>query len=309
VGISDTLPGGAGPPETGGLQQSNQEVFVRIGNLGGRLVILTDVGAIDVERASGGQFGADPQQVYQRWAEFTAWAAAAEGSQEPYDSELLGAPAPAPRQSFGIGLNYREHAEEAGFAVPDQPSVFTKFPSCITGPYTDVALPPGGHTDWEVELVAVIGAEAWQVAEADGWSHVAGLCVGQDLSERIIQMASTPPQFSMGKSFPGFGPTGPWLVTIDEFADPDDLELGSAINGVQVQKSRTSNLIISVPQLVAKLSAVARLLPGDVIFTGTPAGVGQGRNPQRWLAPGDELVSYVEGIGELRQHFVTWSNS
>jgi 2,4-didehydro-3-deoxy-L-rhamnonate hydrolase len=132
---------------------------------------------------------------------------------------------------------------------------------------------------------------------------VAGLCVGQDLSERVTQMASKPPQFSMGKSFPGFGPTGPWLVTPDEFEDPDDLELGCSIDGLQMQKSRTSNLIISVPQLVAKLSSSVRLLPGDLIFTGTPAGVGQGRNPQRWLAPGEELVSYVEGIGELRQHF------
>jgi 2,4-didehydro-3-deoxy-L-rhamnonate hydrolase len=276
---------------------------VRIGNLDGRLVILTDAGAIDVELASGGRFGADPQAVYERWADFSVWAAAADGDPQPYDAALLGAPAPAPRQSFGIGLNYRDHAEESGFGVPEQPSVFTKFPSCITGPYGEVALPPAGHTDWEVELVAVIGAEAWRVAEADGWSHVAGLCVGQDLSERIIQMASQPPQFSLGKSFPGFGPTGPWLVTLDEFADPDDLELGCAINGEEVQKSRTSNLIISVPQLVAKLSAVARLLPGDVIFTGTPAGVGQGRKPQRWLAAGDELVSYIEGIGELRQRF------
>ena len=277
---------------------------MRIGNLDGRLVILTDAGAIDVEGASGGQFGADPQQVYQRWAEFTAWAAdSAQGGAEPYDKEHLGAPSPAPRQSFGIGLNYRDHADESGFGVPDQPSVFTKFPSCITGPYTDVDLPPGGHTDWEVELVAVIGAEAWHADEDAGWSYVAGLCVGQDISERIIQMASSPPQFSMGKSFPGFGPTGPWLITPDDFENPDDLELGCAINGEEVQKSRTSHLIISVPQLVAKLSAVVRLLPGDVIFTGTPAGVGQGRNPQRWLAPGDELVSYIEGIGELRQRF------
>jgi 2-keto-4-pentenoate hydratase/2-oxohepta-3-ene-1,7-dioic acid hydratase in catechol pathway len=278
---------------------------VRIGNLDGRLAILTGAGAaIDVERASEGRFGPDPQAVYDRWAEFIAWAPSAPGEAVRYDRELLGAPAPRPRQSFGIGLNYRDHADESGFGVPDQPSVFTKFPSCITGPETEVVLPSGGHTDWEVELVAVIGAEAWQAAEADGWGHVAGLCVGQDLSERITQMASKPPQFSLGKSFPGFGPTGPWLVTPDEFADPDDLELGCAINGEEVQKSRTRHLIISVPQLVARLSAITRLLPGDVIFTGTPAGVGQGRSPQRWLAPGDELVSYVERIGELRQRFV-----
>ena len=278
---------------------------MRIGNLDGRLVILTDNGALDVARASAGRFGPEPQAIYPRWQEFVGWAAdVSDAAAELYELDLLRAPAPAPRQSFGIGLNYRDHVTESGFAVPDQPSVFTKFPSCITGPYSDVALPPGGHTDWEVELVAVIGITARGVAEADAWRHVAGLTVGQDISERISQLAGSPPQFSLGKSFPGFGPTGPWLVTIDEFADPDDLELGCSVNGDQMQKARTSYLIISVPQLIAKLSAVVTLLPGDIIFTGTPAGVGMGREPQRWLAPGDELVSYVDGIGELRQRFV-----
>jgi 2-keto-4-pentenoate hydratase/2-oxohepta-3-ene-1,7-dioic acid hydratase in catechol pathway len=280
---------------------------VRIGNLDGRLVILTDAGALDVERASEGRFASDPQAVYQDWTGFAAWAAAADhGGAQPFDADRLGAPAPAPTQVFGIGLNYRDHAAESGMEVPDQLSVFTKFASCITGPFTEVALPPGGHTDWEVELVVVIGTRAWQVAGADSWSHVAGLTVGQDLSERILQLGSKPPQFSMGKSFPGFGPTGPWLVTLDEFADPDDLELGCSINGEDVQKSRTSNLIAPVPKIIATLSETVPLLPGDIIFTGTPAGVGMARNPQRWLAPGDDLVTYIEGIGELRQRFAAW---
>jgi 2-keto-4-pentenoate hydratase/2-oxohepta-3-ene-1,7-dioic acid hydratase in catechol pathway len=278
---------------------------VRVGNLAGRLVIVTDAGAIDVESASGGRFGPEAQAVYDRWAEFASWAAGADGAAaQPFEPTRLGAPAPAPRQSFGIGLNYRDHVAESGLATPDQPSVFTKFPSCITGPHSEVVLPPGGHTDWEVELVAVIGTTARHVPEADAWSHVAGLTVGQDISERISQLAGAPAQFSLGKSFPGFGPIGPWLVTVDEFANPDDLELGCSVNGDQMQKARTSYLIISVPQLIAKLSAVVTLLPGDIIFTGTPAGVGMGRDPQRWLAPGDEVVSYVEGIGELRQRFV-----
>jgi len=291
---------------------------VRIGNLDGRLVISTADGVLDVERGSGGRFGSDPDDIYDRWAEFTAWAAetGAAGSGaaamgrfevEPFDVALLDAPSPAPRQSFGIGLNYRDHVSESGFDVPEHPSVFTKFPSCITGPHGEIELPPGGHTDWEVELVAVIGARAYQVAAEDAWSYVAGLTVGQDVSERITQLAGSPPQFSVGKSFPRFGPTGPWLVTVDEFADPDDLELGCTINGEQMQKSRTSYLLIPVPQLIAKLSAVLTLLPGDVIFTGTPAGVGMGRSPQRWLAAGDELVSWVEGIGEMRHRFVSLS--
>ena len=278
---------------------------MRVGNLAGRLVIVTGAGAIDVESASGGRFGPEPQAVYDQWAEFAGWAASADAAAaQPYELAQLGAPAPAPRQSFGIGLNYRDHVAESGLTVPDQPSVFTKFPSCITGPHSDVVLPPGGHTDWEVELVAVIGTTARHVSEGAAWSHVAGLTVGQDISERISQLAGSPAQFSLGKSFPGFGPTGPWLVTVDEFANPDDLELGCSVNGDQMQKARTSYLIISVPQLIAKLSAVVTLLPGDIIFTGTPAGVGMGRNPQRWLAPGDEVVSYVEGIGELRQRFL-----
>jgi 2,4-didehydro-3-deoxy-L-rhamnonate hydrolase len=280
---------------------------VRIGNLDGRLVILTDAGALDVERASEGRFASDPQAVYQDWAGFAAWAAAADhGGAQPFGADRLGAPAPAPTQVFGIGLNYRDHAAESGMEVPDQLSVFTKFTSCITGPFTEVALPPGGHTDWEVELVVVIGTRAWQVTEADSWGHVAGLTVGQDISERILQLGSRPPQFSMGKSFPGFGPTGPWLVTLNEFANPDDLELGCSINGEDVQKSRTSNLIAPVPKIIATLSETVPLLPGDIIFTGTPAGVGMARDPQRWLAPGDDLVTYIEGIGELRQHFVAW---
>jgi 2-keto-4-pentenoate hydratase/2-oxohepta-3-ene-1,7-dioic acid hydratase in catechol pathway len=134
---------------------------------------------------------------------------------------------------------------------------------------------------------------------------VAGLTVGQDISERILQTEGPAPQFSMGKSFPGFAPMGPWVVTVDEFDNPDDLELGCAIDGEPMQHSRTSNLIFPVPQLIEGLSATLALLPGDVIFTGTPAGVGIGRNPQRWLQPGEELVSYITGIGELRQRFAS----
>jgi len=180
LGVAGQRAAGQALAERGISQRSIWEVYVRIGNLDGRLVILTGASAIDVEEVSAGRFGPDPQAVYQRWAEFTSWAPAAQDA-EPvlYDSELLGAPAPAPRQSFGIGLNYRDHADESGFGVPEQPSVFTKFPSCITGPYGDVVLPPGGHTDWEVELVAVIGTEAWHADPDAGWSYVAGLCVGQ----------------------------------------------------------------------------------------------------------------------------------
>jgi 2,4-diketo-3-deoxy-L-fuconate hydrolase len=152
--------------------------------------------------------------------------------------------------------------------------------------------------------VAVLGRRAYQVPVEDALSYVAGYAVGQDISERTLQMAATPPQFSLGKSLPGFGPIGPALVTLDEFDDPNDLEIGCAIDGEQVQLSRTSELIFSVPVLVSRLSAAIPLLPGDVIFTGTPSGVGLGRSPQRWLSDGEELVSHIEGIGEIRHRFV-----
>ena len=279
---------------------------MRTGNLSGRLVLLTDDGsAVDVERLSGGRFAADPQAIYARWDEFRAWAATVRlPAGTPFEARDLGAPAPAPRQILAVGLNYREHAAESGFEVPEGlPPVFTKFASSLTGPVTDVRLPVGGHTDWEVELVVVIGAPAYRIAEHDAWSHVAGLTVGQDLSERRVQLAGPAPQFSLGKSYPGFAPTGPCLVTPDALPDRDDLVLGCSINGEAVQKARTGELLMPVPALIARLSAVLPLYPGDILFTGTPAGVGLGRRPPRWLADGDELVSYVAGIGELRQTF------
>ncbi|MFF4357602.1 fumarylacetoacetate hydrolase family protein [Streptomyces sp. NPDC001604] len=282
---------------------------MRIANLAGRLVIVvpTPKGptAVDVEDATSGRFSSDPHSVYGRWDEFRSWAAEAElPPGRPFAVEELHAPSPTPSQVLAIGLNYREHAAETGHAVPDTPLLmFTKWPTCLTGPVTTVELSADGNTDWEVEVVAVIGRTARNVAPQDVWDHVAGLTVGQDLSERVIQMSGPLPQFSLGKSLPGFGPTGPWLITPDEFTNPDDLEFGCAVNGEEVQKGRTSDLVFSIPEMVAGLSRHIPLLPGDVLFTGTPSGVGVGRKPPRFLAPGDELVSYVEGIGELRQRF------
>ncbi len=283
---------------------------MRIANLEERLVVVTgDAGhelAYDVEKNSSGRFSADPQAVYEEWEAFTTWAATAQWEDgASLTAANLGSPVPTPRQVFAIGLNYSEHAAESGYDAPTSaPPVFTKFPSCITGPRGDIEMPLGGHVDWEVELVAVIGRHAHHVPVERGFDYIAGYTVGQDISERVLQMAAQPPQFSMGKSLPGFGPLGPWLVTLDEFADPDDLELGCEINGESVQLSRTSKLIFSVAALVANLSASTPLLPGDIIFTGTPSGVGVGRNPPRWLADGDVLTSHIEGIGELRHRFI-----
>jgi 2-keto-4-pentenoate hydratase/2-oxohepta-3-ene-1,7-dioic acid hydratase in catechol pathway len=276
---------------------------MRIANLSGRLSVIVGDRAVDVADASNSRFGPDVQDVYERFDEFRSWAASTSlPAGREFDRTDLRAPAPEPRQLLAIGLNYSEHAHESGFPAPPSPAVFTKFVTSITGPYGEVEL-PGGNVDWEVELVVVIGRRAHRVAAADAWSHIAGVTAGQDISERVLQMVGAVPQFSLAKSHPGFTPMGPWLVTPDEFDNPDDLELRCEIDGEQVQKGRSSDLIFSIPALIEKLSAVLPLLPGDVIFTGTPAGVGMGRSPQRFLQPGEVLTSSIEGIGELRQTF------
>jgi 2,4-didehydro-3-deoxy-L-rhamnonate hydrolase len=276
---------------------------MRLANVRGRWHILAAGGGIDVAAASAGRFPADALGLLERWAEFRDWAAAADpaGAVPVAPADLL-APVPRPRQVFGIGMNYRDHADETGLGVPPVPSTFTKFPTCITGPHAEVALPPG-DVDWEVELVVIMGRAAQRVAAEDAWDYVAGVCVGQDLSERRLQLTPPSPQFSLGKSHPGFGPTGPFLVTVDELDNPDDLALGCILNGEEVQKGRTRHMIFPVPELIARLSAVVELLPGDLIFTGTPAGVGLGRTPPRFLSPGDVLVSYVDQIGEITTQF------
>jgi 2,4-diketo-3-deoxy-L-fuconate hydrolase len=271
---------------------------VKIANIDDRAVLVVDDTVVDVANASDGRFGPDPMDLYEQWDEFIEWAGGVGAGSEPLDEAALCSPVPRPRQVFAIGLNYRSHAEESGMAVPDVPATFTKFPASLSGPFDEIEI-VGDTVDWEVELVAVIGRRADRVTEAEGWNHVAGVTVGQDVSDRMLQFAAGS-QFSLGKSRRGFGPMGPWVVTTDELDDRDDLALGCAIDGETVQDARTSDLIFDVPRLVAELSAVLPLLPGDVIFTGTPAGVGIARTPARFLAPGQELTSWIEGIGTIR---------
>jgi 2,4-didehydro-3-deoxy-L-rhamnonate hydrolase len=281
---------------------------MRVGNLTGRLSLFTDGKAIDVEQASGGFFEADPQAVYSRWDEFVDWAAEQRDAvAEKFSPADLGPPSPRPSQIFGIGANYRDHIAEADrdIKVPDHPPVFTKFVSSFTGPFGTITL-PSDTVDWEAELVVIIGKQAHNVTSSeDAWNCVAGLTVGQDLSDRVVQLRDQIPQLSLGKSFPGFSPTGPWLVTPDELATPDDLQLRCAVNGEERQKASTRDLIFSVSALIVELSKIVILYPGDVIFTGTPAGVGFTRKPPLYLAAGDELVTTIEGIGELRHTFVS----
>jgi 2-keto-4-pentenoate hydratase/2-oxohepta-3-ene-1,7-dioic acid hydratase in catechol pathway len=276
---------------------------MRIANVDGRLKLLVGGGAVDVEHASSGRFGPDPQGAYERFDDLRAWAETITEPAEDFLVEASGPPAPSPRQVFAIGLNYRDHAAESGFEPPELPVVFPKYVSSFSGAVSTVML-PAGSTDWEIEVVVIIGRTAREVPVERGWDHVAGLTAGQDLSERDLQRSGPAPQFGMAKSFPGFSPMGPSLVTPDELDDPDDLALGCSVNGEEVQKARSSDMIFSIPALVSYLSGIVTLYPGDLIYTGTPSGVGMGRTPPRYLADGDELSSWVEGIGELRQAFV-----
>ena len=275
---------------------------MKLANLDGRSHLIFGDLALDVETASAGKWGSDPQSVYADWDAFAAWAATVEPGGVAFDRGNLGAPVPRPAQVFAIGINYAEHAAEAGYPAGSLPITFTKFPSSLTGPDAEVELPPGS-VDWEVELVVVISRSAKNVAREDAWKYVAGLTIGQDLSEREAQNAGAKPQYSLAKSHTGFGPTGPWLVSTDEFENPDDLAIQSTLTGEVMQSSRTSKMIYSVPDLIFELSSVTELWPGDIIFSGTPAGVGNARTPKRFIGPSDDLLSEIEGIGHIRNTF------
>jgi len=275
---------------------------MKFANHKGRAVLVIGDQIADVHTVSDGQFGPDPMAVLDNWDEFVAFAARVTDTTGPLLHQQLGNPVPRPRQVFAIGLNYRTHAEESGMAIPEVPATFTKYPESLSGPFDDIPI-VGESVDWEVELVVVMGRLAHHVAADDAWSHIAGLTVGQDVSDRHLQFAAGM-QFSLGKSRTGFGPMGPWMVTPDEVADPDDLALGCSVDGEVVQDARTSDLIFSVPQLIAELSSVLTLRTGDVIFTGTPSGVGMARKPPRSLAPGQVVESWVEGVGTIRNRCV-----
>jgi 2,4-didehydro-3-deoxy-L-rhamnonate hydrolase len=271
---------------------------MRIATVAGRAVVLDGTTYADIQTASSGRFPADPVRLLQRWDELRGWS--------PEDAEWvefapadLGPPIPSPRQVFALAVNYTDHAGEATATVPEAPHVFAKFPSCITGPHDDVIL-PSDRADWEVELVVVIGRRTDRIAESDAWGHVAGLTIGQDISERRVQFTKPVPNLTMAKSFPTFGPTGPAIVTLDEITDRDALTLTCSINGETMQHANTRDMLFTVPQVIAAISANVPLLTGDLIFTGTPAGVGSTRDRRRYLAPGDVIDSEIEGLGAMR---------
>ena len=269
-----------------------------LANIGGRAALVSEGSWFDIARISGGALGPDPMSVVDQKDRLSALHAelVRHTPDGLVSAAAFGAPVPRPTKVFGIGLNYQEHADEASMEVPDNPVVFTKFPSCITGPFDEVFL-RSDRCDYEGELVVVIGPGGKDISEADAWDHVLGLTAGQDISDRAVQVASKPPHFDLGKSFDSFGPIGPVVVSVDQFADRTSIRLRTLVNDEVRQNDTTSHLIFDVPTLVSYLSHVTTLHPGDLIFTGTPSGVGM---PQKkWLSHGDSVTTEIEGIGRM----------
>lgn len=279
----------------------------RLLNVDGRAALQIGDRSHDLATVAGDEGLADPMAAIGRFDELHELAErASTAAGAPVDADRLGPCVPRPAKVFAIGLNYGRHAAESNMQLPPAPLTFTKFPSCLVGPTADIVL-SGDTVDWEVELVVVIGRGGRHIAEADAWSHVAGLTLGQDISDRTVQLTGAPPQFSLGKSFDTYGPIGPALVSVDQFPDPDDIglwcDVGDAEAGERMQDGRTNDLIFPVANLVSYLSSICTLEPGDLVFTGTPDGVGAARG--RFLRSGEYVTSGAEVIGTMRNRCVT----
>ena len=270
----------------------------RLANVGGRGALVDGDHYYDLEELADGALSPDPMAALTTPGPLAELASALGGRQPTglLTEATLGPPVPRPRNSYGIGLNYRSHAEEASMEIPDVPLVFTKFPSCITGPFDEVRL-RSDRCDYEGELVVVVGPGGSDIDAADAWDHVVGLTVGQDVSDRPAQFMNKPPQMNLGKSFDTFGPVGPVVVSPDCFDDPDDLTLTTHVNGEARQDDRTSNMVFPVADLVAFLSRITTLATGDIIFTGTPDGTGAAQG--LFLADGDVITTTIDGIGTM----------
>ncbi len=284
---------------------------MRIANVAGRACLITPTGGVDLFDASQGAFPETVDAAIGDVVDIAAWFRSIELDLDPTlsttallaDLGRLGPPITRPPQVFAIGLNYADHAGETGFDVPSQPMVFTKFASSLAGPGAQVPV-LADTIDWEVELVAVVGTGGRDIAAEEAMSHLAGFCIGQDISERRLQMASQPAQFSLAKSLRNYSPIGPWITTLDELEDPTDLAIACHHGDEVLQASRTKHLIFDVATLIEYLSRHVELLPGDLIFTGTPDGVGVGRRPRVFIQPGWEIRSEIEGLGYLHNTFV-----
>lgn len=277
----------------------------RLAVIDGRAALVDGDDYFDVADVTNGRLDADPMHLLATVDELHAIDLSKVAPTGRIADVVLGAPVPGPAQVFGVGLNYRKHAEEGGMAIPEVPLVFTKFTSSITGPTANIEV-RSEYCDYEGELVVVIGAGGRDIPESDAWSRIAGLCVGQDVSDRAVQMAATPPQFSLGKSFDTFAPIGPVVVSADALDDPTALQITTSINGEVRQHDTTADLIFDVATLVSYLSHITTLRSGDLIFTGTPGGVGAPTGS--FLRDGDVVTTTIDGIGTMTNHCVRTSD-
>jgi 2-keto-4-pentenoate hydratase/2-oxohepta-3-ene-1,7-dioic acid hydratase in catechol pathway len=276
---------------------------LRLANLKGRAqFIVGDIAsprAIDVATASNNSLSADPMQCFAHWDALKKLAATLDASTgSPVAIADLSCPVPQPRQMFAVGLNYRKHAAEMGSPLPPLPLVFAKFQSSLNSPTGNIEI-QSETVDYESELVIIVGKGGRNIVEAAAWDHIAGLCAGQDVSDRGLQYMGTPPQFSLGKSRVGYSPIGPWVTDMSNNDKRDDLQLGCTVNGEQRQDTQTSDMIFGIAHIVSYMSTIVELFPGDVIYTGSPFGVGHGRKPQVYLKPGDVVETTLEGVGTI----------
>ena len=276
---------------------------LRLANLKGRAQFIvgdiTSPRAIDVATASNNSLSADPMQCFAHWDTLKKLSATLDtNSGTAISIADLSCPVPQPRQMFAVGLNYRKHAAEMGSPLPPLPLVFAKFQSSLNSPTGNIEI-LSDTVDYESELVIVVGKGGRHINEEQAWNHVAGLCVGQDVSDRGLQYMGTPPQFSLGKSRVGYSPIGPWVTDMSNNDKRDDLQLGCTVNGEQRQDTQTSDMIFGIAHIVAYMSTIVELYPGDVIYTGSPFGVGHGRKPQVYLKPGDVVETTLEGVGTI----------
>ena len=279
-----------------------------LANVGGRASVIVDGHAVDVEQASSGALPSDPMVLSDlaNHDALRALAADADPSAWPeVDPTRLGPPVPRPPKGLGVGLNYRTHAAESGRELPTEPHLFGKTENVVCGPYDDIIVPAGrDEVDYEAELVIVFGRTCKGATEADAWSYLAGVMCGQDVSDRGEQFRPPIKQFTIAKSYDTFGPIGPFLVTPDSLPDRDALALEGRLNGEVMQHANTDDLIFGVPALVVWLSRFMTFPPGDLVWTGTPGGVGEARSPQVFLRDGDVVETEIAGIGTMRNRVV-----
>ena len=279
----------------------------KLANIKGRAALLNEESFYDLEEISNGNLSHDSTKALFHLEEL------GELSKNLNDLEATGniseaefdAPVSFPKNCYAVGLNYRNHAEEANMTIPEVPMVFTKHTSCLVGASADVEM-RSNYVDYEAELVVVIGLSGKDISKDDAWNHVAGLCVGQDISDRPAQFASTPPMFNLGKSFDTFGPMGPALVSPDSLPNKENLVIECKVNDEIRQNDNTDDLIFDVPTIISYLSEIVTLNTGDVIFTGTPGGVGLTQG--KFLKDGDIITTSIEGLGTLTNKCVRVSD-